>query len=87
MDSQKRWYIANLIREYLESQHLTHAEVSAKDIVNFHGLSDTLTIPIGAVLKQAFSSNVKSNKFGFRVSKQWNSKKAKYPKRYTITLI
>jgi len=87
MNSEKRWHAAALIRQYLEEKHLTRAEVSARDIVNFHGLPHGQSISISALLKQVFASNVKSNKYGFRVTNRRSSKSARYPNRYIITLV
>ena len=87
MNSLKRWHIADLILEYLESQPLHYVEVSARDIVNFHGMPRNLCIPVSALLKQICLHKGMHTKYGFRVIKLWNSKSTKYPNRYTIKLM
>jgi hypothetical protein len=87
MKSQKRYYISDLICQYLVSQGSRQVEVTARDIVNYYQLPSTFRYSIAALLKRVFDNGIRDPRYGFYVVKVRDMKKNKRPRTYTIKLI
>jgi hypothetical protein len=87
MKSQKRYYLSNLICQYLASHDSRQIEVTARDIVNFFQLPPTYRYSIAALLKRVFDNGIRDPRYGFYVVKVKDMKKDKRPRAYTIKLI
>jgi hypothetical protein len=86
-DSTKRYHCASLICEYLLRKNITHADVTARDIANFHHLSRKSSQSISAMLNFLYSNRIRETRFGFYILGTLAFKKVDYPHRYSIELI
>jgi hypothetical protein len=86
-DSTKRYHCASLICDYLLRHHVTHADVTARDIAAFHHLSRKSSQSISAMLNFLYSNRIRESRFGFYISGTLAFKKVDYPHRYSIELI
>jgi hypothetical protein len=86
-DSTKRYHCASLICDYLLKQHVTRADVTAKDIAAYHHLSRKSSQSISAMLNFLYSNRIRESRFGFYILGTIAFKKVDYPHRYSIELI
>jgi hypothetical protein len=86
-DSTKRYQCASLICDYLLRKHITRAEVTAREIAQFHHLSGNSSRSISAMLNFLYSNRIRESRFGFYISGTPAYKKIDYPHRYSIELI
>ena len=86
-DSKKRYLCASLICDYLVRNNITRADVTARDIAQFHHLSDKSSRSISAMLNFLYSNRIRESRFGFYILGTLAFKKVDYPHRYTIELI
>ena len=86
-DSKKRYLCASLICSYLVRNNITHADVTARDIAQFHNLSDKSIQSISAMLNFLYSNRIRETRFGFYIKGTLAFKKSDYPHRYIIQLI
>jgi hypothetical protein len=87
MKSQKRYFISDLICQYLASRESRQAEITARDIVDFYRLPSAYRYSIAALLKRVFDNGIRDPRYGFYVVKVKDMKKNKKPRAYTIKLI
>ena len=86
-DSKKRYRCASLICEYLLRNNITRANVTARDIAQFHNLSGTSIKSISAMLNFLYSNRIRETRFGFYILGTLAFKKSDYPHHYIIQLI
>jgi hypothetical protein len=86
-DSTRRYQCAHLICSYLLRKHITRADVTARDIAQFHHLSGKSSQSISAMLNFLYSNRIRETRFGFYIIGTLAFKKSDYPHRYTIQLI
>jgi hypothetical protein len=87
MKSQKRYFISDLICNYLLLQASTQVEITARDIVEFYKLPFSYRYSVSALLKRVFNNGIRDPRYGFYVVKTRDVKKQKKPRSYTIKLI
>ena len=87
MGSEKRYYIASLICDYLIRKHITRVRVSARDIARFHHLQGESCRSISALLNFLYSNQIRKPGFGFYIMGTQAFSKSEYPHRFTIQLI
>jgi len=87
MDSEQRYYFASLICDYLLKKHITHAEVSARDITRFHHLKGGSCRSISSLLNFLYSNRIRRAGFGFYILGTQAFSKSDYPHRFKIELI
>jgi hypothetical protein len=87
MKSQKRYFISDLICQYLLSREVRQVEITARDIVDFYRLPSSYRYSIAALLKRVFDNGIRDPRYGFYVVKVRDMKKSKKPRAYTIRLI
>jgi hypothetical protein len=85
-DSKKRYYYASLICEYLERNNIEQANVTAKDIAEFHQLSGKSVYSISALLNFLYNKGTSDARFGFYSIRSHPFKKSDYPHHYTVKL-
>jgi hypothetical protein len=86
-DSKKRYHLASLICDYLLKKNITHADVTARDIADFHHLSGKSSQSISAMLNFLYRNRIRETRFGFYILGTLAYKKVDYPHRYNIELI
>ncbi|MDD1694890.1 MAG: hypothetical protein LUQ71_09220 [Methanoregula sp.] len=86
-DSTRRYDYAHLICGYLLQKHLTRADVTARDIAQFHHLTGRASQSISALLNFLYSNRIRETRFGFYIMGTAPFKKSDYPHHYTIELI
>lgn len=67
MDSTKRYNCAHLMCTYLLLNNITHAEVTARDIAQFHHLSGKSSQSISAMVNFLYSNRIRETRFGFYI--------------------
>jgi hypothetical protein len=87
MKSQKRYFISDLICQYISSHESRQVEITARDIVDFYQLPATYRYSIAALLKRVFDNGIRDPRYGFYVVKVKDMRKDKKPRAYTIKLI
>jgi hypothetical protein len=87
MDSEKRYYIASLICDYVIRKHITRVEASARDIARFHHLKGESCRSISALMNFLYSNHIRKPGFGFYIMGTAAFSKSEYPHRFTIELI
>jgi hypothetical protein len=85
--SKKRYHCASLICAYLLRNNITRADVTARDIAQFHHLSDKSVQSISAMLNFLYNNRIRDTRFGFYIKGTRPFKKSDYPHHYTILLI
>lgn len=85
--SKQRYHLAALICDYLLANHITRAEVTAREIADFHHLSGKSSQSISAMLNFIYSNRIRDTRFGFYIMGTLAFKKVDYPHRYSIELI
>ena len=83
-DSGKRYLCASLICSYLLRNNITRADVTARDIAQFHNLSAKSVKPISAMLNFLYSNRIRETRFGFYILGTLAFKKSEYPHHYNI---
>lgn len=86
-DSKRRYNCAHLICAYLLRKHITSAEVTARDIAQFHNLSRKASQSVSALLNFLYTNRIRETRFGFYILGTLAFKKSDYPHRYSIELI
>lgn len=86
-DSTQRYDYARLICAYLLCNNLTRADVTARDIAQFHHLAGGSSRSISALLNFLYSNGIRKTRFGFYIMGTAPFKKSDYPHHYTIELI
>jgi hypothetical protein len=86
-DSKKRYYYASLICAYLLGNNISHADVTARDIAEFHKLPGKSVYSISAMLNFLHNNRIRDTRFGFYIKGTHAFKKSDYPHRYTVHLI
>jgi hypothetical protein len=86
-DSNKRYHCASLICAYLLQNNITRADVTARDIAQFHNLSGKSIKSISAMLNFLYSNRIRETRFGFYILGTLAFKKSDYPHHYSIQLI
>lgn len=86
-DSRTRYRCASLICDYLLRKKITHADVTARDIADFHHLSGKSSQSISAMLNFLYSNRIREARFGFYILGTLAYKKIDYPHRFSIELI
>jgi hypothetical protein len=86
-DSNKRYHCASLICAYLLRNNITRADVTARDIAQFHNLSGKSIKSISAMLNFLYSNRIRETRFGFYILGTLAFKKNDYPHHYSIQLI
>ena len=86
-DSKKRYYYASLICAYLQRNNIVCANVTARDIAEFHQLSDKSVYSISALLNFLYNKGVSDARFGFYTMRTHPFKKSDYPHHYTVQLV
>jgi hypothetical protein len=86
-DSKKRYHYASLICNYLLKKKITRADVTAREIANFHHLSGKSSQSISAMLNFLYSNRMRETRFGFYIMGTQPFKKSDYPHHYIIQLI
>ena len=86
-DSTRRYNYAHLICAYLLRNHLSRADVTARDIAQFHHLAGSSSQSISALLNFLYSNHIRETRFGFYIMGTAPFKKSDYPHHYTIELI
>ena len=86
-DATRRYRCADLICAYLLRKHITRADVTARDIAQFHHLSGKTFRSISAMLNFIYSNRIRQTRFGFYIRGTLVFKKNDYPHRYSIELI
>jgi len=87
MDSTRRYNCAHLICTYLLRNNITSADVTSRDIEQFHHLSRKSSQSISAMLNFLYSNRIRETRFGFYILGTLAFKKSDYPHHYTIQLI
>jgi hypothetical protein len=87
MDSTMRYNCAHLICAYLLRNNITRADVTARDIAQFHHLSGKTSQSISALLNFLHSNRIRETRFGFYIMGTLAFKKSDYPHHYIIQLI
>jgi hypothetical protein len=87
MDSTKRYNCARLICAYLLRNNITQANVTAREIAQFHHLSGKSSQSISAMLNFLYSNRIRETRFGFYILGTLAYKKLDYPHHYCIQLI
>jgi hypothetical protein len=87
MDSTKRYNCAHLICAYLLRKNVTRADITARDIAQFHNLTGKSSQSISALLNFIYSNRIRETRFGFYIMGTLAFKKSKYPHHYIIQLI
>jgi len=87
MDSTRRYHCAHLICAYLLRNNITRADVTARDISQFHHLSGKSAQSISAMLNFLYSNRIRETRFGFYIMGTLAFKKSDYPHHYIIQLI
>lgn len=87
MDSTRRYNCAHLICAYLLRNNITRADVTARDIAQFHQLSGKSSQSISAMLNFLYSNRIRETRFGFYILGTLAFKKSGYPHHYNIQLI
>jgi len=86
-DSKRRYNCAHLICAYLLRKNITSAEVTARDIAQFHNLSGKSSRSISAMLNFLYTNRIRETRFGFYILGTLAFKKSDYPHHYMIKLI
>ena len=86
-DSNKRYYYASLICDYLLRKNITRADVTARDIAAFHNLTGKASQSISAMLNFLYSNRIRDTRFGFYIMGTLAFKKSDYPHHYIVQLI
>ena len=86
-DSTRRYQCASLICDYLLKKNITRADVTARDIAQFHHLPDKACRSISAMLNFLYSNRIRETRFGFYILGTLAFKKIDYPHHYIIQLI
>jgi hypothetical protein len=86
-DSNKRYYYASLICDYLLRKNITRADVTARDIAAFHNLHGKASQSISAMLNFLYSNRIRDTRFGFYIMGTLAFKKSDYPHHYIVQLI
>jgi len=84
---ERRYDNAYLVCTYLTGQHITRAEVTARDIATFHRIPETCVPSISALLNFLQRNHIRSRRYGFFVSGTQAFRKSGYPHRFMIELI
>jgi hypothetical protein len=87
MDSTKRYDCAHLICTYLLLNNITRADITARDIAQFHNLTGKSSQSISAMLNFIYSNRIRETRFGFYIMGTLAFKKSDYPHHYIIQLI
>jgi hypothetical protein len=86
-DSKRRYDYAHLVCAYLLNNNLTRADVTARDIAQFHNLTGRASQSISAMLNFLYSNHIRDTRFGFYIRGTAPFKKSAYPHHYAIELI
>jgi hypothetical protein len=86
-NSKKRYYYASLICTYLLRNNITRADVTARDIAQFHQLPGKSVYSISATLNFLYNNRIRDTHFGFYIKGTHAFKKSDYPHHYTVQLI
>jgi hypothetical protein len=87
MDSTKRYNCAHLICTYLLRKNITRADITAREIAQFHNLTGKSSQSISAMLNFVYSNRIRETRFGFYIMGTLAFKKSDYPHHYIIQLI
>jgi hypothetical protein len=87
MDSTKRYNCAHLICAYLLRNNVNRADITAREIAQFHHLSRKSSQSISALLNFIYSNRIRETRFGFFIQGTLAFKKSDYPHHYNIQLI
>jgi len=87
MAMNQRFYIAQLIRNFLIQNDLTRMEATAREIVNYNHLPDSSVFSVSGFLNFLYRNQMSKSRYGFRIVRSPNYKKSGYPHRYTIELV
>jgi len=87
MDSTKRYNCAHLICAYLLRNNVNRADITAREIAQFHQLSRKSSQSISALLNFIYSNRIRETRFGFYIRGTLAFKKSDYPHHYNIQLI
>jgi len=82
-----RFYIAQLIRNYLVQNQLTRMEATAREIVNFHHLPNKYVFSVSGFLNFLYRNHMSKSRYGFCIVRSQTHRKSGYPHRYIIELI
>lgn len=85
--SKKRYHYASLIYAYLLRNKMTRADVTARDIAQFHQLPEKAVYSISATLNFLYNNRIRDSSFGFYIMGSQPYKKNDYPHRYSLRLI
>jgi hypothetical protein len=83
----KRYDNAYLVCNYLKGQHITSAEVTARDIAAFHGIPGKRVPSISALLNFLQRNHIRNNRYGFFISGTQASRRTCYPHHFQIELM
>jgi hypothetical protein len=83
----KRFYIAQLIRDYLVKQQLTRLDATARDIVNVLHLPNGYVFSVSGFLNFLYRNQMSKSRYGFCIVRSPIYRKSGYPHRYTIELM
>jgi hypothetical protein len=87
MNSTRRYNCAHLICTYLLRNNITRADITARDIAQFHNLSGKSSQSISAMLNFLYSNHIRESRFGFYILGTLAFKKSDYPRHDSIQLI
>lgn len=87
MDSARRYNCAHLVCAYLLEKNITRADVTARQIAQFHKLSHKSSQSISALLNFLYSNRIRESRFGFYIMGTLAKKKSDYPHHFIIQLI
>ncbi|MDD1653482.1 MAG: hypothetical protein LUQ64_02935 [Methanomicrobiales archaeon] len=82
-----RYYIAQLIRNYLVQQQVTHMDATARDIVNVLHLPNGYVFSVSGFLNFLYRNQMSRSRYGFSIVRSQAYRKSGYPHRYTIELV
>lgn len=86
-NSTQRYNCAHLVCTYLLMTHISSADVTAREIAQFHRLEANISQSISAMLNFLYSNRLRDTRFGFFMRGTTPFKKCDYPHHYTIELI
>jgi hypothetical protein len=84
--SKKRYHYASLVSAYLLRNKVTEADVTAREIAQFHQLPGNAVYSISAMLNFLYNNRIRDSRFGFYITGSRPYKKSDYPHHYTVRL-
>ena len=87
MAINNRYYLAQLIRDYLVQQDVTRMDATARDIVNVLHLPNTYVFSVSGLLNFLYRNQMSKSRYGFSIVRSRAYRKSGYPHRYTIELV